>query len=47
MSLVNKKGVDISVAQGNVDMDKIKADVYSFVMVYCGFGNDEADHDNS
>lgn len=47
MSLENKKGVDISVAQGNVNMDKIKAAGYDFVMIRCGFGNDDPDQDDS
>ena len=47
MSLVNKRGVDISAAQGNVNMDKIKAAGYDFVMIHCGFGNDDPDQDDS
>lgn len=47
MSLKNKKGVDISAAQGNVNMDKIKSAEYSFVMIRCGFGNDDPDQDDS
>lgn len=47
MSLKNKKGVDISAAQGNVNMDKIKAAGYDFVMIRCGFGNDDPNQDDS
>lgn len=47
MSLENKKGVDISAAQGNVNMDKIKAAGYDFVMLRCGYGNDDTSQDDS
>lgn len=46
-TLINAKGVDISAANGNVDMGKIKSDGYNFVMIRCGFGNDETDQDDS
>ena len=47
MSLVNKKGVDISSSNGNVDMEKIKKAGYDFVMIRLGYGNDEKSHDDS
>lgn len=46
-TLINAKGVDISAANGNVDMGKIKSDGYNFVMIRCGFGNDQTDQDDS
>ena len=38
MSLVGKKGVDISSNNGSVDIAKIKSAGYDFVMIRCGFG---------
>ena len=40
MDLKNKKDVDLSSANGSVDMNKIKAAGYDFVMLRCGYGND-------
>ena len=36
MSLVGKKGVDISSNNGSVDIAKIKSAGYDFVMIRCG-----------
>lgn len=47
MNLVNKKGVDISSSNGNVDMQKIKKAGYDFVMIRCGFGDDDESQDDS
>ena len=47
MSLVNKKGVDISSSNGSVDMDKIKKAGYDFVMIRCGYGDDIKSQDDS
>lgn len=40
MSLINKKGVDVSSSNGSVDMKKIKNAGFDFVMIRCGFGDD-------
>lgn len=47
MSLVNKKGVDISANNGNVDMEKIKKAGFDFVMIRCGYGDDIKSQDDS
>ena len=47
MDLKNKKGVDLSSANGSVDMNKIKAAGYDFVMLRCGYGNDDTSQDDS
>ena len=47
MSLVNKKGVDISSAQGNINMTAVKEAGYDFVMIHCGYGSDFTDQDDS
>ena len=47
MSLVNKKGVDISANNGSVDMEKIKKAGYDFVMIRCGYGDDIKSQDDS
>ena len=41
------KGVDISVFNGNVDMKKLKAQGYSFVMIRMGYGSDQKDQDDT
>lgn len=41
------KGVDISVFNGNVDMNKLKAAGYSFVIIRLGYGDDETDQDDT
>lgn len=40
MSLVGKKGVDISSLNGNVSVEAIKKAGYDFVMIRCGYGSD-------
>ena len=40
MSLVGKKGVDISSLNGNVSIEAIKKAGYDFVMIRCGYGSD-------
>lgn len=47
MSLVNKKGVDISYANGNIDLAKVKNAGYEFVMIRCGYGSDIVSQDDS
>ena len=47
MSLVNKKGVDISSNNGSVDIAKIKAAGYDFVMIRCGFGENITSQDDN
>lgn len=47
MSLVNKKGVDVSSNNGKVSMEKIKAAGYEFVMIRCGFGENITEQDDT
>ncbi len=47
MSLVGKKGVDISSNNGSVDITKIKKAGYDFVMIRCGFGEDIKSQDDN
>ncbi|MDD5796593.1 MAG: GH25 family lysozyme, partial [Oscillospiraceae bacterium] len=47
MSIAGKKGVDISASNGNVDVEKIKKAGYEFVMIRCGYGNDDTNQDDS
>lgn len=47
MSLVNKKGVDISSNNGSVDMERIKNAGYDFVMIRCGYGSDISEQDDN
>lgn len=47
MSLANKKGVDISYANGNIDLARVKSAGYAGVMIRCGFGSDIASQDDS
>lgn len=44
--LTAKKGVDISKHNGDVDMKKIKKAGYDFVMIRCGFGNNDTSQDD-
>ena len=46
MSLKDAKGVDISYANGNIDLAKVKAAGYHFVMIRCGYGSDIAYQDD-
>ena len=47
MSLKNAKGVDISYANGNIDLAKVKAAGYSYVMIRCGYGSDLRTQDDA
>lgn len=43
----NKKGVDISTWQGDIDLNKVKDAGYDFVMIRCGWGTDTPSHDDN
>lgn len=47
MSLVGAKGVDISYANGDIDLNKVKEAGYSFVMIRCGYGSDISSQDDA
>ena len=47
MSLSGAKGVDISYANGNIDLSKVKNAGYHFVMIRCGYGSDLAYQDDT
>lgn len=42
-----KRGVDISYANGNIDLAKVKNAGYEFVMIRCGYGSDMTSQDDS
>lgn len=42
-----KKGVDVSYANGNIDLAKVKNAGYEFVMIRCGYGSDMESQDDS
>ena len=46
-TMKDKKGVDISYANGNIDLAKVKNAGYEFVMIRCGYGSDIASQDDS
>ena len=46
MTMKNKKGVDISYSQGDIDLAKVKKAGYEFVMIRCGFGSDIREQDD-
>ena len=46
-SIVNTKGVDISSWNGDIDMAKVKAAGYNWVMIRCGFGNNSTSNDDN
>ncbi len=46
-TMKNKKGVDISYANGNIDLAKVKKAGYDFVMIRCGFGSDIKSQDDT
>lgn len=46
-SFTRTKGVDISVFNGNVDMNKLKQQGYSFVIIRLGYGGDQTDQDDT
>ncbi len=43
MTQVNKKGIDVSVHQGTIDWDKVKAAGIEFAMIRAGYGNNNID----
>ena len=47
MSIVNKKGVDVSSNNGKISMEKIKAAGYEFVIIRCGFGENITEQDDT
>ena len=47
MSIVNTKGVDISYANGNIDLSKVKNAGYKWVMIRCGYGSNETSQDDT
>ena len=47
MSLVNKKGVDVSSNNGKISFEKIKSEGYDFAMIRCGFGDNIAEQDDT
>ena len=47
MSLVGKKGVDISSNNGSVDISKIKSAGYEFVIIRCGYGENITSQEES
>ena len=47
MSVKNAKGVDISYANGNIDLGKVKAAGYDYVMIRCGYGSDLLTQDDA
>lgn len=46
-SIVNTKGVDISYWNGDINLSKVKAAGYNWVMIRCGFGNNSTSNDDS
>ena len=46
-SIVNTKGVDISYWNGDINLSKVKAAGYNWVMIRCGWGNNSTDNDDS
>ena len=47
MSMKGAKGVDISSAQGDINMTAVKKAGYEFVMIHCGYGSDIRKQDDS
>ena len=47
MSLIGKKGVDISSLNGSVSIEAVKKAGYDFVMIRCGYGSDYAVQDDT
>ena len=47
MTIKNAKGVDISYANGNIDLGKVKAAGYDYVMIRCGYGSDLLTQDDA
>lgn len=47
MSLLGAKGVDISYANGNINLSKVKDAGYDYVMIRCGYGSDIRSQDDA
>ena len=47
MGFVNSKGVDISYANGDIDLAKVKNAGYQWVMIRCGYGSDIPSQDDT
>ena len=47
MTLVNKKGVDISSNNGKISIEKIEAAGFEFAMIRCGFGENITEQDDT
>lgn len=47
VSIKGKKGVDISYANGNIDLSKVKKAGYDYVMIRCGYGSNIKDQDDA
>ena len=43
---MSKKGIDVSSNNGVVDFNKVKQAGYDFVIIRCGYGNDETNQDD-
>ena len=43
---MNKKGIDVSSNNGVVNFDDVLASGYEFVIIRCGYGNDEVSQDD-
>lgn len=41
------KGIDVSVWQGDIDWDKVKANGIDFAILRCGYGSNLTDQDDS
>lgn len=46
-NIKNTKGVDISYANGNIDLSKVKKAGYDWVMIRCGYGSDIKSQDDN
>lgn len=44
---MNKTGIDVSVYQGNIDWERVKATGIDFAIIRCGYGSDIAKQDDS
>lgn len=44
---INRKGIDVSYAQGEVDWERVKAAGVEFAILRCGYGDDLASQDDS
>lgn len=46
-NMKGKRGIDISYANGNIDLSKVKKAGYDFVMIRCGFGDNITSQDDN